>query len=108
MYKQLQKNISKIIQDKQQHLLLGGNIGLEKESLRVDNFGAISQKPHPASLGSALTNPYITTDYSEALLEFITPPKQGVSAALEFLQKIHLFVYSQLKLVFQQHIPLHP
>ena len=96
MYKQLQNNLSKIVQHKQQRLLFGGNIGVEKESLRVDGDGKISQRPHPASLGSALTNPYITTDYSEALLEFITPPKLGVPAALEFLQKIHQFVYLQL------------
>lgn len=96
MYKQLNKNLSDIIQDKQQHLLSGGHIGLEKESLRVGSDGIISQQPHPATLGSALTNPYITTDYSEALLEFITPPKQGVPAAHEFLRKIHQFVYMQL------------
>lgn len=97
MYQQLQNNLTGIIKDKQQHLLAGGNIGLEKESLRVDRGGEISQNPHPARLGSALTNPYITTDYSEALLEFITPPLQGVSATLEFLKKIHQFVYTQLE-----------
>ena len=93
MYQQLQNNLTGIIKDKQQHLLACGNVGLEKESLRVDSGGKISQNPHPARLGSALTNPYITTDYSEALLEFITPPQQGVSAALEFLKKIHQFVF---------------
>ncbi len=77
--------------------MLGGNIGLEKESLRVDSDGKISRKPHPATLGAALTNPYITTDYSEALLEIITPPIQGVSGVLEFLRKTHQFVYAQLE-----------
>ena len=96
MYTQLQNNLSKIIQDKQEHLLAAGNIGLEKESLRVDNDGKISQRPHPGSLGSALTNPYITTDYSEALLELITSPQQGVQAARALLQKNHQFVYIQL------------
>ena len=97
MYKQLHKRLKQISNDKQEHLLSSGLIGLEKESLRVDNEGGISQLPHPSELGSALTNPYITTDYSEALLEFITPPLKGVPAALDFLQKIHLFVYQQLK-----------
>lgn len=96
MYQQLHKKLSAVMQDKQQHLLSGGNIGLEKESLRVDSGGKISQRQHPASLGSALTNPYITTDYSEALLELITPPQQGVTAALEFLHKAHRFVYARL------------
>ena len=96
MYKQLHNNLSKIKQDNQQHLLSGGSIGLEKESLRVDRQGSISQQAHPVAFGSALTNPCITTDYSEALLEFITPPEQGVQAAIAFLQKIHQFAYAKL------------
>ena len=67
--------------------------GLEKESLRVAEDGKISQLPHPPRLGSALTHPYITTDYSEALLELITPPLTPGSAALDFLRDIHQFVY---------------
>lgn len=96
MYKQLHKRLNQIADDKQEHLLSGGLIGIEKESLRVDNEGSISQLPHPYVFGSALTNPYITTDYSEALLEFITPPLKGVPAALDFLKKVHLFVYPKL------------
>ena len=46
--------------------------GLEKESLRVTPDGHLAQTPHPAALGSALCHPWITTDYSESLLEFIT------------------------------------
>ncbi|MBT8112609.1 MAG: glutamate--cysteine ligase [Gammaproteobacteria bacterium] len=97
MYKQLHNTLSAMSKDQQLNLLTGGRIGIEKECLRVDKNGKLSQQPHPASLGSALTNPYITTDFSEALLELITPPEKGVSAALECLQKIHQFVYSQLE-----------
>ena len=97
MYDQLHSHLGRITQDRQQNVLSGGKIGLEKESLRVDSEGKISQQPHPSSLGSALTNPYITTDYSEALLELITPPIQGISETLGFLEKIHQFVYGQLK-----------
>lgn len=96
MYKQLHNTLSAMRRDQQASLLAGGSIGLEKECLRVDQNGKLSQRPHPASLGSALTNPFITTDFSEALLELITPPKQGVTSALESLRKIHQFVYSQL------------
>ena len=96
MYKQLHSTLSAMSQDQQLHLLAGGSIGIEKECLRVDKNGKLSQQPHPAALGSALTNPYITTDFSEALLELITPPEQGVSAALNCLEKIHKFVYSRL------------
>ena len=51
----------------------GGLKGVEKESLRIDGNGLLSQAPHPNALGSALTNRFITTDFSEALLEFVTP-----------------------------------
>ncbi len=97
MYKQLNNTLSAISKDQQLHLLAGGRIGLEKECLRVGENGSLSQQPHPGSLGSALTNPFITTDFSEALLELITPPEKGVSAALSCLQKIHQFVYSKLE-----------
>jgi len=72
-------------------------IGVEKESLRVSPEGGISQLSHPVSLGSALTNPYITTDYSEALLEFITPPEQHIESALEFLRDSQSYVYQKLQ-----------
>lgn len=46
---------------------------IEKESLRVTPDGMIAFTPHPRALGSALTHPEFTTDYSEALIELITP-----------------------------------
>ena len=77
-------------------LLQGSLIGLEKESLRVSPEGGIAQTPHPVSLGSPLTHPFITTDYSEALAEFITPPRPGINAALGFLREVQSFVYDAL------------
>ena len=77
-------------------LLRGGHKGLEKESLRVDHDGKLAQTPHPRALGSALTHPWITTDYSEALLEFVTPPFADVRETLRFLKDIHAFVYKHL------------
>ena len=58
----------------QAKVLRGITRGFEKECLRVDPRGHLAQTPHPLALGSKLTHPWITTDYSEALLEFITPP----------------------------------
>ncbi len=78
-------------------MLSGGSIGLEKESLRVSADGGISRTRHPQSLGSALTNRYITTDYSEALTEIITPPLVNSSDALDFLAHAHAYVYSHLE-----------
>ncbi len=76
--------------------LSGLNHGLEKESLRIDPQGHIALTPHPAGLGSALTHPQITTDFSEALMEFITPVFQKPEDTLANLSDIHTYVYSQL------------
>lgn len=70
--------------------------GIEKESLRVTPEGNLAQTAHPAALGSALTNPYITTDFSEALLEFITPPSASVEECLRWLEGIHRYSYQHL------------
>lgn len=72
------------------------NIGLEKESLRVTSSGGISQKDHPAALGAALTHPFITTDFSEALLEMVTPPCQSATTAVDYLTGIHQFIVQRL------------
>ncbi|MFD2113138.1 glutamate--cysteine ligase [Thiorhodococcus fuscus] len=77
--------------------ILGENrIGLEKEGLRVCASGKIARTPHPLALGSALTHPYITTDFSESLLELITPALTDPGAVLDFLEDVHRFVYGHL------------
>lgn len=70
--------------------------GVEKEGLRVDRNGFIAQTPHPEALGSALTHPSITTDYSESLLELITPVCSSTSELLESLRNTHRFVQQNL------------
>ena len=77
-------------------VLAGGLKGVEKESLRVDADGYLSKTAHPAILGSALTNDFITTDFSEALLEFITPAYPGTWETLQVLCDIHQFTYAGL------------
>jgi len=74
----------------------GGLKGVEKESLRVSPDGFLSQIQHPAGLGSALTNRFITTDFSEALLEFVTPAFETTWEALRCICDIHQFTYSHL------------
>lgn len=71
--------------------------GIEKEGLRVNRDGEISATPHPPALGSKLTHPHITTDYSEALLEYITPVYTRPDEALEFLADLHRFTYRHLQ-----------
>lgn len=71
-------------------------VGIEKESLRVNQDASLAQTPHPQALGSALTNPYITTDYSEALIELISPPLPSLKKALAFIEDLHSFAYKRL------------
>lgn len=77
-------------------LLQGMLRGIEKESLRMQANGYISQTDHPAELGSALTHPRITTDYSEALLELITPPCESPQDALSCLRDLHQVTHQAL------------
>lgn len=83
--------------DPAQALVLRGiQRGFERECLRVDRSGQLARTPHPAALGSKLTHPWITTDYAEALLEFITPPSTDPAYPLTFLTDIHRFSAQQL------------
>ena len=67
--------------------------GIEKESLRVREDGSLAVTPHPARLGSALTHPSITTDFSESQLELITGVHSSGAACLTELTEIHQVVY---------------
>ena len=71
--------------------------GLEREALRITPQGGLSAQPHPGGLGSALTNKWVTTDYAESLLEFITPVSHDVGHLLTQLSDIHQFTYSKLE-----------
>jgi len=91
-----EQRLTQLLDNGSAALLCGGLKGLEKESLRVDGNGCLVHTPHPESLGAALTHPLITTDYSEALIELVTPALATVSEALGFLCDIHNFVYQHL------------
>jgi glutamate--cysteine ligase len=92
----LQSRIRALLDSRASPTLTGIRRGIEKESLRITPDGRLSQQPHPAALGSKLTNPWITTDYSEALLEFITPPTDCIDEPIHFLDDIHRFVYANI------------
>jgi len=97
LYAILDKRLGRLARDPAtRELLRASLIGLEKESLRVTPDGGISPSAHPRVLGSPLTHPYITTDYSEAMPELITPPFADVSQALDFLRDLQKFVYDRL------------
>lgn len=70
--------------------------GIEKEGLRVRADGELAQTPHPAGLGSALTHPRITTDFSESQLELITGVHTSVDGLLGELMELHQVVYRHI------------
>jgi len=74
-------------------VLTGLRRGIEKESLRVRPDGKLATTPHPVRLGSALTHPYVTTDFSESQLELITGVHGNAHACLDDLTAIHQAVY---------------
>jgi glutamate--cysteine ligase len=96
VYQLLEQRLRAIDTHQLPPFLRNARTGLEKESLRVNTAGRLSQLDHPKVLGSALTHPWITTDYAESLLELITPPQQRATQALDFLLDIETFVYQQL------------
>jgi len=96
VYQTLADRLKKIDQKGFASLLKNSLTGLEKESLRVNSEGHISQEPHPKVLGSALKNAWITTDYAESLLELITPPCERAHKSLDFLLDVETFVYQHL------------
>jgi len=97
LYKLLDQRVLSLLSHSPRHLFADNRIGLEKESLRVGQNGSIAQTPHPRALGAALTHPSITTDYSEALLEFVTPPLTGNESLMRYLRDCQAYVYSKME-----------
>lgn len=92
----LEQRLRRIMDDGHAALLRGGRKGVEKESLRITTGGTIATTPHPPAWGAPLTHPHITTDYSEALPEFVTPAFADVTETLTFLEQLHRFAYAEL------------
>jgi len=90
--------------------VLGNSLrGIEKEGLRVDMKGLLSKLPHPQALGSALTHPRITTDYSESLLELITGTHNRVDSLIAEINEIQRVVSLTLQdeLMWNHSMPAH-
>ena len=96
MYSDVKTKLADLVEKNLVQCLSDSLVGIEKESLRVNSDANIAQTPHPIVLGSALTNPIITTDYSEALIEFITPPLNSINNSLQYIEDLHKFVYKRL------------
>ena len=71
--------LSKLTNDE----ILAGSFGIEWESLRVHSDGKLSLTPHPEVFGDKLTNPLVTTDFSESQIEIITPTFNTIDEAFD-------------------------
>lgn len=94
--KVFERRLAGLINSGERGVLRGGRKGVEKESLRVTPAGDMAQTRHPSALGAPLTNENITTDFSESLIELVTPPFGESWELLQYLCDIHQFVYRHL------------
>jgi glutamate--cysteine ligase len=94
--RKFERRLAGLINSGERGVLRGGRKGVERESLRVTPDGEIVQTPHPRALGAPLTNEHITTDFSESLIELVTPPFGETWELLQYLCDIHQFVYQHL------------
>ena len=94
--RQFERRLSALVNARERRVLLEGLKGVEKESLRVRPDGHLATTPHPYELGSALTNEHITTDFSESLIELVTPTFRNNPDLLQYLNDLHQFVYRHL------------
>lgn len=85
-------NMSKLSTDE----ILAGLFGIEWESLRAKGDGELSLTPHPEIFGDKLTNPLITTDFSESQIEIITPTFNSIEAAFNNFSLLADLVNSSL------------
>ena len=89
-------NLSQIKENLSSEDLKKGSFGIEWESLRVKENGELSLSPHPEIFGDKLTNPYITTDFSESQIEIITPTFDTIDEAFSFFSFMSDLVNSSL------------
>lgn len=77
--------------------ILKGTFGVEREGLRVDLDGNLSKTKHPKVFGDKLSNPYITTDFSESQVELITPTFNKLEEVYDFLNSLYNITVLELK-----------
>ncbi|MDF7669785.1 glutamate--cysteine ligase [Orbaceae bacterium ESL0721] len=82
--------------EKHYTILQGIQRGIERETLRILPDGSLSKSPFPTNIGSALTHPWITTDFAESMLEFITPVNTNIDYMLKFLHDLHRYANSNI------------
>ncbi|MBO7159628.1 MAG: glutamate--cysteine ligase, partial [Methanobrevibacter sp.] len=89
-------NLSQLHKNASSEDLKQGSFGIEWEGLRVRGNGELSLSPHPEIFGNKLSNPYITTDFSESQIEIITPAFDTIDEAFSFFSFMSDLVNSSL------------
>lgn len=77
--------------------LTQNRMGLERETLRVNQSGEVVSTPHPRAIGHKLSHPEITVDFSEGLLELVSKPSVGYAAVRQDMQRLHAWVARNLQ-----------
>ncbi|EKE71684.1 glutamate--cysteine ligase [Gallaecimonas xiamenensis] len=96
MLNQLQRRLDALAAQDALSLLFNPRRGVERETLRIAPEGRMALSGHPKALGSTLTHEFITTDFAENLLEFITPVSDSVEQLMASLSDIHVFTQAHL------------
>ncbi len=91
-----ERRLAGLVNTRERTVLQGGLKGVEKESLRVHGDASLAMTRHPEALGATLTHEYLTTDYSESLIELVSPAFKHSWELLQFLCDLHQFVYRHL------------
>ncbi|WP_115720646.1 glutamate--cysteine ligase [Gallaecimonas mangrovi] len=96
MLNQLQRRLDALAAQDALPLLFAPKRGVEREALRIEPQGTMALTPHPKALGASLTNEFITTDFAENLMEFITPVTDSVDELMASLTDIHVYTFKHL------------
>ena len=96
MQTQFERKITELTENHSSAIWEGIHRGIEREALRVLENGTLAPTDHPEALGKTLTHDTITTDYSENLLEFITPVAESIRTTLSQLKDIHTHTFQSL------------
>ncbi|CAH9064865.1 Glutamate--cysteine ligase [Pseudoalteromonas sp. CIP111854] len=92
----LQTTLAALSVPQHKYAIKGIKRGIEREALRINKNGTIAKTPHPEETGHPLTHSSITTDFSESLLEFITPASDDPEQTLSQLRDLQKFTVSKM------------
>lgn len=97
-----------ILKNNLQHEFMKGTFGLEREALRVHEDGRIALTDHPHILGNRSYHETISTDFSEAQPELITPVCHSVDdmyKQMQALEKVMMLSLPQDEYLWTYSMP---